>query len=317
VRCGVWLLFIATWAPLLLPAQEISARATVDSSSYSIGDPVTVRLRFSHGGGISFNPLFGDTLGSFLVLSRPALTPSGENETVGSFVVSRYDSGTAVIPPAEFSYLDADSSLKTVSTGPLTVRFALVEVDTSGPIRDLRPPISIPMTLAEIALFAGIALILVAASYLVYRFLKKRKERAGMPADTPAEIRPPHVIALEELGTLREKHLWQRGLSKQYYSELTDILRRYFEARFGLRAPEETTEEIMRGIDVHIKERDVREIVRSLLIDADLVKFARFVPGTEHHERSMAAAVGVVDRTRLATQPAEDSAPGEEVHAGA
>ena len=74
-------------------------------------------------------------------------------------------------------------------------------------------------------------LVVLALGYLGYRYWKKRKAASGDAAYTPPP-RPAHIIAIDELGALKAKKLWQQGHVKEYYSELTEILRRYFENRY-------------------------------------------------------------------------------------
>jgi len=278
-------------------AGETEVRATVDSSSYLIGDPVTVRLEFDHEEGASLSPMFGDTLGVFSVLSPPVLEPGSPTHTTGSFVVSFYDSGAVDIPPALFSIVAPGETLRTVFTPPIPVRFSLVPVDTAQPIMDLKPPIDIPLSVAEIAVIAGIALAIAALLYLLYRFWKKRKERGPAVIDEPVVNVPPHIIAFDELGRLREERLWQQGRAKEYYSRISGIIRRYCENRFGIHALEETTPEILDrlgGLEVH---REALDTIRQLLVQSDLVKFARFVPEIPEYEKSMTDAHRIVELT--------------------
>jgi len=79
-------------------------------------------------------------------------------------------------------------------------------------------------------------LIVIAVIY----YLRKRKKAEPV---FQIRLKPqllPHEIALSELEKLRLRKLWQEGRVKEYHSELTDILRRYFEKRFSIMAMEMT-----------------------------------------------------------------------------
>src|SRR5690606_8174161 len=91
-----------------------------------------------------------------------------------------------------------------------------------------------------------------------------------------APPRPPHELALEQLALLSAQKLWQNGKTKAYYSELTNILREYIEARFGVTAMEQTTEEIIMAMK-RLPDFDTEKInaIRRVLFLADLVKFAK------------------------------------------
>jgi hypothetical protein len=177
-----------------------------------------------------------------------------------------------------------------------------VEVDTTQDIKDVKPPLSIPLTWAEVALYTAIALLVAAAAFFSYRYWKKRKSKK------PAEVyipppRPAHVVALHRLAILKEKKLWQKGLIKEYYSEITEILRYYVELRFHLRALEHTTDEILEGLTLYHLPQDVIAGVERILRRADLVKFAKYQPEIPEHEEMMSVAYDIVEKTKLTAVP--------------
>ncbi len=289
-------------------AQEPYARATVDSVRHLIGDAIPVHVQISHPAGATLRPLFADTVGGFTVLGTSPLRAEGEKVSVGDVVVAKYDSGDAVLPPLKFLIVGAgDSAGQMVATNELRLTIQTVAVDTSQEIKDLKPPLGIPLTWQEILLALGLLLIAVAAAYILYRWWKRRR----MPAspDVAAPARPAHVIALEELGALKQKKLWQQGLIKQYYSEVTDILRRYFENRYRLMALERTTDEILDDLRRIRLTGELLGKTDRLLRRADLVKFAKHQPPTVEHDESIQIAYDVVERTRI-TEGAVPSGPG-------
>jgi hypothetical protein len=172
-----------------------------------------------------------------------------------------------------------------------------LDVDISQDIKDIKPPLSIPLTLAEIALYSGILLAAGVFLYILYRYWKKRQEKKTGVQYTPPP-RPAHVLALERLAILKEKKLWQQGLVKQYYSEVTEILRQYIENRYGLMALEQTTDEIMTGLAGLNLIPDALRDTELMLRRADLVKFAKHQPGIPEHEETMNIAYKVVNRTK-------------------
>ena len=281
-----------------LHAQEVTAVARLDSTRFLIGDPIPLKIQLTHPEGAQFTPLVGDTLGSFTVLHPPAMEPVKGTASSFGLVLSRYDSGTVQIPPIQLSYtLPGDNSPRTVSTQPVSVSLGLVQVDTTQPIHDLKPPLDIPLTLAEMAIIAGIIIAVAALAWFLYRYWKKR--RAAKPeAPVVQDVRPPHILALEELGLLKNKRLWQQGLIKEYYSEVTEIVRRYFEKRYNVAALEQTTEEILSAIEPHVRKSDILDVTGRLLTRADLVKFAKFTPGISEHEEALTHAYEIVEKTK-------------------
>ena len=56
---------------------------------------------------------------------------------------------------------------------------------------------------------------------------------------------PPHQLAMKEIERIKTEKIWQKGQSKEYYTELTDALRTYIKNRFGFNALEMTSSEII------------------------------------------------------------------------
>lgn len=289
----------------LLHAQTPTARAWADSTSFLIGDPITVHVEITHQGKEAFTSLVGDTLGAFHILGRSNVTKSSSTVSRTAFTVAAYDSGTAILPPLQFAFtIPHDSSTQLVATNPLIFKIHLVEVDTSQDIKDLKPPLSIPITLAEISLIAGTVVGLMLLVYSIYQYRKGKKD-----GSVEEEYIPPpklaHVQALEELAALKEKRLWQQGLTKPFYSEVTEVMRRYFEHRFGFMSLEQTTDETMDSLRRFSVAHPVLEQADRMLRRADLVKFAKYQPAIPEHEEMLSLAFEIIDRTKIVEQPDE------------
>ena len=290
-------------------AADVSARASVDSTHYLIGDWIVIHINIVHPRGITIQPPAGDSVAGFLILQHRPLTKKSDTLTATDLVVARYDSVSTEFPPLPLHYyLAGDSAAHTVFTNPLHLTVSTVAVDTTKEMADLKPPMAIPMSLAEIAMYLGIVLFCAGLAYLLYRYWKKRKEhRAGQVYVPP--LRPAHVIALEELAMLKGRKLWQQGHIKEFYTEITEILRRYIENRYQLMALEKTTDEIMGGLRSVPVAPEVLPPLETILRRADLVKFAKYQPGIPEHEEMFTVAYDLIDRTKfipvVAAEPVE------------
>src|SRR3970282_1876468 len=109
--------------------------------------------------------------------------------------------------------------------------------DTAKGIKDIKPPLDVPLTWKEIALYAGIVVMIAAIMYGLYYYRKKRKRKGEVVEYTAPKILP-HVQAIVRLKELQEKRMWQQGNVKGFYTEATEIVREYFEGRFGIMALE-------------------------------------------------------------------------------
>jgi hypothetical protein len=122
-------------------------------------------------------------------------------------------------------------------------------------------------------LIAGIAA-------LIYWYVKKRQAK-----NLEEEIyKTPIEKATSLLNSLEKKELWQHGEIKEYYSELTDIVRNYIEEAIEIPAMESTTSELIEGLKVASLKKKMKlsqETIENLSVvlkQADLVKFAKSKP---------------------------------------
>lgn len=196
-----------------------------------------------------------------------------------AYKITVFDSGYYAIPPFKFQWND---TVKTSNALLLTVK--TVPVDTSKGFVDIKGIYLVEYTFADrweafknwakenwILLTAiGVALI---AIIIILILLTRPKEKVEIIIQRPA-----HELAFERLQILEEKELWKQGKDKEYYSELTNIVRKYLEDRYNVRAMEQTTAQIRNSFKwVNISDALKSEMI-TLLQLADLVKFAKEKP---------------------------------------
>lgn len=137
-----------------------------------------------------------------------------------------------------------------------------------------------------------ILLVIAATIWLVVRYKQKG-------AILPAKAAPsPYVVALRALENLKTRKLWEQGMEREYFTELTDILRTYLDKRFGINAMEMTTRQIIDKLSSDSRIRDKREYVRQVLDMADFVKFAAMRPLPTDNVKSYENAVKFVEETK-------------------
>ena len=126
------------------------------------------------------------------------------------------------------------------------------------------PPTAKTVTLWIFALLAGLAS-LAAILYGLTKLSRRVREYRMSPSDR----------ALAELQRLLGRNLPGRGLYKEFYIELTMVVRRYIERTHGIRAPEQTTQEFLAAAaNQPTFTPEVLAQLRTFLESADLVKFA-------------------------------------------
>lgn len=294
-------LIILVAAAELSFAQNITAEASTDSTSYLIGDYIHYTIQVSADKNLYVSgPAVSDTLAGMEIISRqPPEKVEKDNEQVitYNYTFSKYDSSDVTIPAVPVFYkAEGDSSIQFANTNEVYLTVRPVKVNPKADIKDVKEPLRIPLDWKWIVLWILIVLIILAATYYLYKQYQKRKAEL-VPEKIIIKI-PAHVTALKSLRTLRERQLWQKGMVKDYHSEITGIIRKYFEERFNLPALEMTSGE---AVDELRKRRGTETIIddtSNFLSNADLVKFAKYQPMASVNEEMMRQAEEIVQKTK-------------------
>ncbi len=161
-------------------------------------------------------------------------------------------------------------------------------------IRDIKPPIDIPNSLAWLWQLL-ILLALVAAAWLLWRWWKNRKLNIVLPPPVPAHVRAKRKL---------EQALALITQPKPFVIAVSDTARTYLEERFDFHAPERTTEEFLRelaGTKLLLPEQ--KESLGNFLASCDLVKFAKYEPGENELRELHGSAVRLVEETEPSPEP--------------
>jgi energy-converting hydrogenase Eha subunit A len=280
--------------------QDIRVKASTDTTSYKVGDYINYTLRIEYDKNIGIiPPLIKDSLKVADIIKLDTAVTKEENGrmvTIIKAILSKYDSAVVNIPPIAIKYRTAhDSTLKTILSYPVTVLVHTLQVNPQAEIKDVKDPVKIPLNWLLILMWVAIAAVILGAAILGW--LRYKKNKANKVIAPPKIILPAHVVALTALNELEKKQLWQKGMVKEYHSEITEIIRAYFERKFDLRALELTTTEV----NLQLKEKsgaaNIIDITNDFLNNADLVKFAKFKPENSVNEEMMKQALEIVNRT--------------------
>jgi hypothetical protein len=304
-----------------LNAQQVQVSARIDSSSILIGNQAHIHLTAAYDvkNGVPKIqwPLIGDSLVSKVeVISKSKIdtvivdkaNPNVQQQ-VQDITISSFDSGYYAIPPFRF-VVNGDTANPQL-TEAIMLQVNTVHIDTTKAFKDIKAPIQVNFNILEILPYVGLGLLgLILVAGLIWLIVWSSRKRAPLQVvEKPEVILPPHVLALQELEKLALKKLWQEGRIKEYYTGITDILRNYIYGRYGIGAPEMTTDEII----VALKRKDISETMkqklREILVLSDLVKFAKENPMPNDHEFCFSASVDFIKETAEREVKQEVAAP--------
>lgn len=216
--------------------------------------------------------------------------------------LAAYGEGTLALGRTPLAYLDKNINDTIYSVDSLVLYIEPIEIDTTTmTINDIKRPKDMPLRWGEFSGYlwrAALAVLLLAALIVLIVWLI-HKFNVKMPnLFRPKEVVPPHVEAIKALEALHHQKLWQNSRFKDYYSGLTDILRRYIAARYEFGAMEMTTDEIVATLrSQELPDKSRRNLIE-ILRTADLVKFARVIPDEQYHEQAYLDAYYFVEETK-------------------
>ncbi len=287
----------------------IEVTAEVDQSVITIGDRITYILKIKHDKDLRIEqPGPGANLGMFEIKDYEIHDPVEENGIIVEqydYTISVFDTGKFVIPPFPVAFFPSDTSdeYQIIQSEPIeiTVESVLKAEDTD--IKDIKPPVLTPINYTRIVLIgAGILLLIAIIVFAIYYYRKRKK---GEPLFKKEIIRPAHEIALEELELLLSKSYIAEGNVKDFFFELSDILRHYLENRFFITAMEETTTEVLESIQEVELQDEAYEKLKEVLDLSDLVKFAKYQPEQQEIQRAVELAQEFINLTHLEFEPVE------------
>ena len=245
-------------------------------------------------------PEVGSSLGPFVVASQSAPEPTEEAGTElwrRDYLLEAEDVGALTVPSLTVTFqeeIELEGSARQLQTEPLAITVTSVlppDVDIAAP-KDIAPPVPLPRAAGS---WLPWLLGLLALGLIVLAALAWRRRKSRPPAGA---LRPAHLLALAELERLQGQLPAGRGGSEADYVRLADILRRYLVWRFGVRAPTQTTEELLASADRTggpIAAR--RHLIAPVLAACDLVKFARHRPAPDDLQTRLRQARDFIEQT--------------------
>lgn len=176
---------------------------------------------------------------------------------------------------------------------PQTLSVKTMPVDTTSYVpHDIKGQIRYPLTFRDFLPYILIALLVLLMAGLIVYFIKHRKKKVEAEAAEPA-----HIVALRKLDHWRGNKYWAPEKQKQFYSGVTDTLREYMAARYGIDAMESTTAEIFADLKDKEIPRDLYDETKALFETSDFVKFAKMTVTDDENAKVVPTAVRFVTTT--------------------
>ncbi len=282
------------------PAGGTALTATLSTNIIRIGDLLRLQVTAEHPADhqLQFPALARDK--AIIVRDQQQHTqplPAHRARTTCDYVITSLVTGQYdfVINRVTWRLPDGTTQATNFPFAAFSVRSTLT--GTNEPLRDIHGlahwPGRWPPWLMVLLAAAALA-VLLAVLIRLYR------RRAAAPVNGPPPL-PPHAVALAALQALLARGWIEAENVEPFYIKLSAIVRRYLEGRFGLRAPERTTEEFLReAATAGALTPAHQQLVGAFLEQSDLVKFARYHPTGAAMRAAYDAAWRLVQETRPA-----------------
>lgn len=257
--------------------------STVDTTSIKIGEQITYHIQVETDTtslvvfpeGQTFSPL--EIIESY---KTDTLKNKDRYNLIKKYGLTQFDSGKYTIPRQKIIIGD-----KTFFTDSVQVEVNNIQIDTTQGIYGIKPIIAVEKSPSNWWKYVLLTLLIMGViAFLLYWFIWRKKPL------TEAEqiaLLPPYDRAKLALKKLDESQYLEQQNLKDYYSELTFIIRKYLDEKVYDHALESTTDELINrlnllkeGNQVDLNKEDIKNL-ESILKRADLVKFAKSAPDIE------------------------------------
>ncbi len=265
--------------------------AEIDTTNIRIGEQFEYKITVQDTANVII-PKLENLVGVEIVEDKKIDTI--KNQLIKKYILTSFDSGAYYIPQLQI-FIKQRLHL----TDSLLIKVATVAVDTTKqkmfPIKALQSEPYVFDDYKKYVWYGVIALLIIGLIlYVTFKKKKEEIEELGIPS------LPPFEEAIQKFHELDEKLLWQNNQVKEYYSELTEIIRGFIERELKVPALESTTDELIETLtDFNDSEsisttKETIKKLRDLLREADFVKFAKSKPLSEQIEFNRKEAEEVV-----------------------
>ncbi|TBN02440.1 hypothetical protein EYD45_12075 [Hyunsoonleella flava] len=255
--------------------------SSIDSTSIKIGEQITYNIQVETDTtslvvfpeGQTFSPLE-------MIESYPIDTVTNQDKfnLIKKYGLTQFDSGAYTIPRQKIIVGD-----NTFFTDSLKVEVRNIEVDTTKQgLYDIKPIIEVKKRGGNWWKYLLITLLVIGViAAALWWFIWRQKP---LTEEEKIALLPPYDRAKLALQKLDESHYLEHQQLKDYYSELTLIIRKYLDEKVYDHSLESTTDELISklrllkdGNQIDLSAETIKNL-ESILRRADLVKFAKSAP---------------------------------------
>ena len=268
------LLFVGCDQPHVEQVQDpVVLTALIERAQVTPGRPFELTIELNRRADVEFEvPDVGAGIKGLVIMDMRTEGPEQAGDRVLTRTIYKLKApltGAYLIPGVEGLWRDAAGEKGSAGSGPILIEAAHAageEGSGEAQLRDLKPPRK-PVTDWTFPAIVGILLLV--AIVIIWLLQRAQKAERAQPP------KPAHEVALAALKDLIDGELIGATQQGPFAYEVSAILRRYLEARFGFPAWRMTTSELLRAMPKQLLQRHRLEAaIREVLEASDRVKFA-------------------------------------------
>ena len=304
------ILIILTTSALMTSAQ-VSVVAKIDSIEMFVGQQVHVTLSAvakenSKVEFPQFKPTQYITPGVEVLASKELDNQPRDNgfvERAMVYTLTSFDDTLYYLPPLTVKIDGKPYQSKSLALKVLTIEVDTTNVDQFFGPKDIQDN---PFLWSEWSpAFWLSVLLLVLLAVCCYLYLRLRDNKPIISHIRIVKRLLPHQKALKEIEQIKAEKMVSSENSKEYYTKLTDTLRKYMQERYGFNAMEMTSSEIIEHLMATQDQKALDEL-RHLFTTADLVKFAKYSTLINENDMNLVNAIAFINQTKVENMPVEE-----------
>lgn len=299
-------------ASVLSASAQVSVEAVIDSIQIFVGQQahVTLTATAKENAKVEF-PQFKSTeyiTPGVEVLDRKELEQQPQDNGFVSrsmvYTMTSFDDTLYYLPPMTVKIDGKPYKSKSLALKVLTFEVDTLHADQFFGPKDVQDN---PFQWSDWSLpfwLSVLMLILLAVTY--YLYLRLRDNKPIISHIRIVKRLLPHQKAMKEIEQIKADKMVNSENSKEYYTKLTDTLRKYIEERYGFNAMEMTSSEIIERLTASQDQKSLDEL-RQLFTTADLVKFAKYSTLINENDANLVNAIEFINQTKLENVPVEET----------
>ncbi|XZF12824.1 hypothetical protein ACTHGU_13635 [Chitinophagaceae bacterium MMS25-I14] len=282
---------------------DAKVTARLDASQITIGDQARLFIEATHNqmqSKLQWAEI-PDTFNHLEIVEKGKIDTVKQGDIVTykqRLLITGFDSGSFKIPALQFSVIPNQGTASMIQTDSMQLLVQTVAVDTTKGYHGIKGIMNVKTTWLDYLAYIIGAIILIGLTIFVVLYFVRNKK---VPVPQAKPLGPVETITEQYTRLLREldqKQLWQHNQVKEYYVELTDIVRDYIEQRFRTPAMELTTDELLAKARMTKDLAPHQDLLAFILRTADLAKFAKAQPLPQEHMQALENAQHFVAITK-------------------